>query len=465
MPNTLYFYQHSKMSADFVNAYRVAAPAAVWLHSDIGSGLADSSGFIVTLGNSNYILTTAHSILRAREALGFSKVLGVFTGQGQSDSLPLPEGVTEVIFRVVGPGGAVLTKVTINRTRINKITLAPNSEARLKPPGPGLLTFDYKVEPDSTLYVGYCDDEAVCGSPLAFSILGYYQGQAQELRVLGYDGKGDIAVLVPVTGTLSGPGLQLHSDQRTIPIGTPIALVGNPLAVDASSISVGTLRDNNYVLPTGEIVEGLLTSVADFAGNSGSPYLLASGVVIGLNTYGLASDEGSTLNGGPGSRVLQRVLTSIVQRTTSHPTVGLVRYEKAYLGLEYVAVDLGIIKLLQLPMIGGPIAPGGLVVTKVAADSPLRDVLMIGDILLTISVVGAGPPLPLGRFPGQVNPSALTWFISPTSSVVFMALRYDGVRWVPGQTPATALINFPVTADIPFGPTVSVLKNYLPITK
>lgn len=348
---------------------------------------------------------------------------------------------------------------------------------------PTTLRFDYKLEGrGGALMVGYRlappKGNTTRATPpptgrVSQRIIAYLGGEIHPVDIIGLDGKGDIAVgLLRDRSKLDAmPALSFTADSRTIPIATPVATIGNPLSIDAESVAVGVLRDNRYSLPTPLTTEAILTCVSGHSGDSGGPYLLQDGSVAGMLTFGYGEGDASTLNGGPSARVLRHVLDSLVTQYNAKsngkaaaPALEYIEYQKPYLGLELFAVDLSVIRELDLPMVGSTptVPPGGYIVMSIADDSPFAGKVQPLDVLMALTSArangsgggsGGRGRFPVGNFPGQASPAALTWYMSPQESITLELLRFDQAngQWAPVSIGPVPLAPFPPAKDVPLG--------------
>jgi hypothetical protein len=487
---------------DFVQTYTQTQGAVVCITSDIGLGTAQSTGFITRVNNTNYIVTAAHAVMTDRAAWGMDAVLLWDDGSVKcssyknSGSIPLPAGVRKVVFRFIASDATKGVSIDNVSVKDSKHTLfsdtfggsnsfKPEWEQGLGKPwtvskfkgklfsngarsGDSISTlalnvttteastlkFDYKLDCGSDSFtVGYCMDG--CDTRVSGNIQAYIGSEIHSLRVVGLDGRGDVAICVRADGgsLASFPFLSLIADSRTIPIATPVSTIGNPLGLDPQSIAVGVIRDNKYTLPQPHNIESVLTCISDYAGNSGSPYILLNGKVVGMLTWAVDS----TLNGGPSAHILNRVLGRL---TPQIKEAGYVDYEKVYLGLELYGVDLNIVDQVSLPMKGSnpTTPPGGFIVTNVEDDSPLLGTVKAFDVLLSIAKTGTpASKIMLGTFPGNSGPSELTWFMEPGDKVDFEVLRFDRIQnaWVQTTLPGVTTGSFPLLKDVPLGDTMS----------
>lgn len=495
---------------DFVQTYMKIKNSLVTISADDGVTTSSSSGFITNVNNKNYIITTAHSVMKDISLWGIESVLFSDDGAENCDTyieqkdLSIPAGTKKIIFRFIPD--SYQSRVYINNVKIKTddkeiysnsfsqeldgkwtkdqgidwklesfkgkflskaLTISDfeNSDDTIGTINLNLdikedsyISLSYKISCDrGLLIVGYCSDE--CNSRVVDKLYGTYNGEVHSLKVIGLDGRGDIAICLPDDGTLLDKlkYIPINTNSRAIPIASPIAVVGNPLSLDPSSISTGVVRDNKFNSQSSEIVESILTSAPSFPGNSGCPYVLNNCTVGGLLAWGM-SDNDSTLNGGPSASILNHVLRDLVCRNYSH---GYNEYQKAYTGLNLYGVDANIISQLGLPMYGKnpTYKPGGYVVLSLGDDSPFKNVLNQLDVIMSIYESGKYYTVKsLGSFQGQSSMSELTWFIKPTSKVNVKILRFDQntSSWNLKEIKNVQLTNFPLNKDIPYGNT---LKN------
>ena len=129
------------------------------------------------------------------------------------------------------------------------------------------------------------------------------------------DAAGDIAVL-------KVPGLTTQSflnwgNSRTYTRGSPLAIVGAPLDVDINSIATGVMRNNQFVYGTPfSPIECILTDIASYAGNSGSPILDINGNVVGILEFGfLINSVPILLTGGPSQYMAEQIVNRMIAGT------------------------------------------------------------------------------------------------------------------------------------------------------
>lgn len=493
---------------DFINTYQKIKNSLVTISTDDGLSLSSSSGFIVNHKGENYIVTTAHSVMKDISIWGMDQVLYVDDASDQCDNyvsikdLSLPAGKQKLILRFIpndydsriffdkitifdengtvfedsfsstikpdwsfssninwilkGGKGKFLSKaITIDDFQ-NASNRIANLYLDLDLTESASLSLNYKINCARGIFIiGVCSGG--CDSRIAEYINGTYGDEIHPLRVIALDGRGDIAVCVPDDNS-SLKSLKPIPLATVIPaIASPIATVGNPLAMDPCSISTGVVRDNKFNPQSSQLVESLLTSSPSFVGNSGCPYITLDGKVAGMLAWGMTETD-STFNGGPTVNVIRRVLNSIKRDD-------FIDYPKAYTGLNLYGIDANIISQLSLPMYGTKpkYKPAGYLVTSIETDSPLRSVIKDFDVLMQIQESGKpSTSKKLGSFQGQSSIAELTWTISPASKVDIMLLRFnqDKNQWDELLLTQQQLTSYPLEKDIPYSSTLMKIDKH-----
>ena len=131
-----------------------------------------------------------------------------------------------------------------------------------------------------------------------------------ECRVIGVAGKADIAVLSVLGSSMQQKSLSM-ANSKQINIGESCFVLGDPLGIDAISISSGVVRDNKYIYAN--TIESMCISAPIYSGNSGSPIVNKNGEVIGIISYGVGDNEAvSSISWGCSSSIMQLICTQII---------------------------------------------------------------------------------------------------------------------------------------------------------
>jgi S1-C subfamily serine protease len=121
----------------------------------------------------------------------------------------------------------------------------------------------------------------------------------------------DLAVLKLKTTRVSKQRYIAFGKSRQTAPGSECCVIGDPFGEDVQSIACGSVRDNQYFDPAGnQWAESMMTDVAAYEGNSGSPILNASGQCIGLFTFGVGRQSG--LGGGISEALAEPVVRHII---------------------------------------------------------------------------------------------------------------------------------------------------------
>ncbi len=247
-----------------------------------------------------------------------------------------------------------------------------------------------------------------------------------ELEYVGVDGAGDIGVLKtkdvqPVstngdlvetpTLTTAHKCLEWGNSRQACP-GTSVCAVGDPLGLDAQSITCGVVRDNKYA--EGNIViETVFHDVSLYDGNSGSPIMTDDCKVIGIHSFGMDLDE---MNGAIAQYIAEPVVNALIDYdlagrpqcpNNNHSHVDdCGRYVKGYLDIITTPV-----RALDIVMRGqGNYEPCGVLLED---DSDITEVIGANDILLRSWDPKSCCWINHGNLMGQCPFTSLTWFMSP----------------------------------------------------
>lgn len=191
-------------------------------------------------------------------------------------------------------------------------------------------------------------------------------------RVLGYDRRSDIAVVVLSNKSLPQARLATFHDARELPIGDWAIAIGNPFAQE-NTVTVGVLSAVGRTLPVpasehGEafaLTDMMQTDAAINPGNSGGPLCNLRGEVIGINTAIIPFGQGLgfTIPINKAKVVADQIIKN---GKVSHP----------YIGVVVVAVSDGLQNRYGLPDESGALVRG------VEPGSPAAKAgLLPGDII------------------------------------------------------------------------------------
>jgi S1-C subfamily serine protease len=135
-----------------------------------------------------------------------------------------------------------------------------------------------------------------------------------QCSVVGIAGMADVGVLMPTSAITT-----IHTLDFAVscpPPGSNCYVIGDPLGIDAISISEGVVRDSQYVFhysPPNNLIESVSITCVVYGGNSGSPIIDQVGRVIGLISYGV----GNVFSWGVSSPSLRTLVERIVDRGTN----------------------------------------------------------------------------------------------------------------------------------------------------
>ena len=176
------------------------------------------------------------------------------------------------------------------------------------------------------------------------------------------------------------PILKLGDGDSARP-GTPVLAIGDPLGV-GTSLSAGVVSGTERDLMNTPFDDYVQTDAAINHGNSGGPLIDSKGEVIGVNTILLTNlpNEGSN---GLGFAISSNIVTDAL-RHLLHPE----QQPLGWIGLHLQGMTPNLSQALGLPQ------RGGVIVTKVDADSPASTAgLQPGDVVLRFG----DEPLPNAR--------------------------------------------------------------------
>jgi S1-C subfamily serine protease len=151
--------------------------------------------------------------------------------------------------------------------------------------------------------------------------VGLHDGRTLEGRVIGRDGRHDLAVVKVEAENL--PSAEL-GDSEVLKVGQLVVAIGNPLGLRwTATAGVVSALGRSLRAGRGWVLEGLIQTDASInPGNSGGPLVDAQGHVVGINTAILHGAQGIGF-AVPG-RVVREVLEDIVDHgRTLRPWLGV----------------------------------------------------------------------------------------------------------------------------------------------
>jgi len=165
-----------------------------------------------------------------------------------------------------------------------------------------------------------------------------------NVEVVGVDPLNDVAYL-KIPGVSDLPTVTL-GDSKEIAVGQPVLAIGNALGVYQNSITQGIVSGTGRSITatgSGGVTENLTdmiqTDTAINPGNSGGPLVNAGGEVIGINTA--VSTDAQGLGFAIPISSVKGMLRSIMEKG---------RAERAYLGVNYLAITADVTKEYKLPV-------------------------------------------------------------------------------------------------------------------
>jgi len=226
-------------------------------------------------------------------------------------------------------------------------------------------------------------------------------------RLIGADPRNDIALIKIDPRARKLTGLPL-GDSSTLQVGQRVLAIGNPFGFQ-STLTTGVVSALGRTVQTGPqtfIDEAIQTDAAINRGNSGGPLLNSQGEVIGINTA-IYTPTGTTA--GIGFAIPINTAKLIAQDLISEG-----RVRRAFLGIEGRAIWPGLAEALDLPVEagiliervtpGGPAARAGIRGGNRAVLAGLRQILIGGDVLVSVNGNSVGNPIELNLFLNRRRP-------------------------------------------------------------
>ena len=219
------------------------------------------------------------------------------------------------------------------------------------------------------------------------------------------DGIADIALIRTDIDMTSTPNYTLKLASAMPKQGDRCFVFGNPLGIDADSISDGIVRDPHFSESGGQqIVDSIYVSSPSLSGNSGSPILNTAGDIIGILTFGAENQE--SLAGGANIDTMKKVFEVL---TTENDN----RDKKKYLGMKWIYPSSFYRRTNCYTDVNIPIPNQGAVVDYLHATSPFSSTSTDGHTLakddVLLSAVVKGKVIKFGTAQGQVSPGVLCY--------------------------------------------------------
>ena len=219
------------------------------------------------------------------------------------------------------------------------------------------------------------------------------------------DGIADIALIRTDIDMTSTPNYTLKLASAMPKQGDRCFVFGNPLGIDAYSISDGIVRDPHFSESGGQqIVDSIYVSSPSLSGNSGSPILNTAGDIIGILTFGAENQE--SLAGGANIDTMKKVFEVLTAENDN-------RAKKKYLGMKWIYPSSFYRRTNCYTDVNIPIPNQGAVVDFLHETSPFSSTSTGGHTLaqydVLLSAVVKGKVIKFGTAQGQVSPGVLCY--------------------------------------------------------
>mgnify|MGYP001215097441 FL=1 len=219
------------------------------------------------------------------------------------------------------------------------------------------------------------------------------------------DGIADIALIRTDIDMTSTPNYTLKLASAMPNQGDRCFVFGNPLGIDADSISDGIVRDPHFSESGGQqIVDSIYVSSPSLSGNSGSPILNTAGDIIGILTFGAENQE--SLAGGANIDTMKKVFEVLTAENDN-------RDKKKYLGMKWIYPSSFYRRTNCYTDVNIHIPNQGAVVDFLHATSPFSSTSTGGHTLaqydVLLSAVVKGKVIKFGTAQGQVSPGVLCY--------------------------------------------------------
>jgi len=278
------------------------------------------------------------------------------------------EEALKALYAQVNPS---VVNITIYMTQDNQVLPAAQASGFVYDPDHHIVTNAHVVQGAEQMDVIFSD------------------GTIRPAETVGEDLHSDLAVIQVQDVPAGVNPLPLGSMQNLV-VGQSVVAIGNPFGFEGT-LTRGIISGLGRTIPaqtTFSIPQAIQTDAAINPGNSGGPLLNLQGEVIGINDQ-IETTNGNGANSGVGFAIpvsiVQRVVPSLIQSGG---------YDWPWLGVRGSALDLGLIKAMNLPMekgaylwqvvTGGPADKAGLVGYSKTSDYDGRPVDVGGDVVTAI---------------------------------------------------------------------------------
>jgi serine protease Do len=215
-------------------------------------------------------------------------------------------------------------------------------------------------------------------------------GKKQKARVLGADGKSDVAV-IRIVGGGNYPSARL-GDSDVVQVGDWVLAIGSPFGL-TQTVTAGIISAKGRVLGQGPFDDFFQTDAAINPGNSGGPLVSMAGEVIGINTA-IVSRTGGSL--GIGFAIPINLGRKIYTELTTRGKV-----TRGWLGVSVQPLTPELSKSF------GATQESGVLVADVMSGSPADQAgLQPGDVILEFNGRRIAAPSDLQRAVGLTEPGS-----------------------------------------------------------
>ena len=183
--------------------------------------------------------------------------------------------------------------------------------------------------------------------------------------IIGIDRKTDLAVIKIDASDLKAAEFSNSDD---VLVGDDAYAIGNPGGSEFSnSLTVGTISAVNRILSTNGYVKYIQTDAAINPGNSGGALINSEGFVIGINSSKLVATDFE----GMGFAIPSNTAVDVINKIIKYGYVN----DRGTLGIEGKTATLYSSKVNNIPQ--------GMIITRIASDSPLNDTKARANDIIT----------------------------------------------------------------------------------